>query len=209
MAKVDDYQQSFDLAADEILAGEFSQVAQNAGADLATDGSYLELKYYGRPVRVTAGEITVSAQDEGPELPLAEQALVLHYLARAKGHEPTGEWITFREVPSGEFYWSAFVKRAKDPLVGFFGSRPELLEELAPLVGGEPALDTAGDVAMRVWAFPKVPLLLQIYAGDEEFPAEGNVLFDRTVDKYLSTEDCALTAGLPIYKMMALARSRG
>ncbi len=209
MAKVDDYQQSFDLAATALEERNFLDVSRRSGAKMADDGAYMDLAYFGRPVRITAGKFTVSVRDTGPELPLAEQALVLHYLVNADGSEPKGDWITFREVPSGEFYWSAFVKRAKDPLVGFFGQRPELLYELAPMVGGRKAEDAAGDAAVMVLAFPRVPLLLQIWAGDEEFPAEGNVLFDRTVDRYLSTEDCALTAGLPIYKMMAIARSKG
>ncbi len=208
MARVDDYQMSFDLAARELAGRDFAELARRAGASWNQEQGFLEMDYLGRPLRVGADPITVQARDQGPELPLAEQALVLHYLVRARGSEPKGNWITFREVPSGEFYWSAFVKRAKEPLVGFFGSRPGLLLELAPLVGGSPAPDLAGDTAVVVRAFPRVPLLLQLWEGDDEFPAEGNLLFDETVAEYLSTEDIALTAGLPIYKMMALARQR-
>lgn len=208
MARVDDYRMSFDLAAQQLAERNFLDVARRAGARPADDASYCELDYYGRPVRITHQPMTVSALDDGPEIPLAEQALILHYLVNADGSEPQGEWVTFREVPSGEFYWSAFVKRAKDPLVGFFGHQPELLLELAPLVGGRPTQEVSGDAVVIVQAFPRVPLLLQLWAGDDEFPADGNVLMDRTIAGYLSTEDIALAAGLPIYKMMALARAR-
>lgn len=206
MARVDDYKMSFDLAAEEIGKRNFKEIADLAGAELGSDQKSLTLSYYGRSLRVDCQPMAVTTLDDGPELPLAEQALVLHYLVNASGKEPTGQWITYREVPSGEFYWSAFVKRAKAPLVNFFGERPELLLKLAPLVGGEPAEDLAGDAAVIVRAFPKVPLFLQLWAGDDEFPADGNVLFDQTVSGYLSTEDIALAAGLPIYKMMAMAR---
>ena len=57
-------------------------------------------------------------------------------------------------------------------------------------------------------AFPRVPLMLQLWEGDEEFPPDGNVLMDPTISGYLSTEDVALTAGLPIYKMMAMAHQK-
>jgi hypothetical protein len=208
MAKVDDYQQSFDLAAAELIKRNFNDVASRAGAQAAGDGSFLELGYYGRPVKVETNPMNVYATDDGPEVPLAEQALILHYLTNADGSEPGGDWITFREVPSGEFYWSAFVRRAKNPLVGFFGERPELLTELGPLVGGEAKPEMSGDTVVLVKAFPRVPILLQLWRGDDEFPADGNLLFDKTISNYLSTEDVALAAGLPIYKMMALARSR-
>jgi hypothetical protein len=207
MARVDDYKQSFELAAQELAGRNWLDVARRAGAEHHED--HLALEYYGRPVRVGKDPVTVVAQDEGSEIPLAEQALILHYLVNADGSEPEGQWVTFREMPSGEFYWSAFVKRAKDPLVGFFSSRPKLLLELAPLVGGRPVEDVPGDAAVAVRAFPRVEFVLQLWEGDEEFPPEGNILMDPVTSHYLSTEDIALAAGLPIYKMMALARQRG
>jgi hypothetical protein len=208
MARVDDYQQSFDLAADELKTRNFLDVARRAGAQHAEDGESMEFAYYGRPVKVTRDPVEVAHLDDGPEIPIAEKALILHYLVNADGSEPKGEWITFREVPSGEFYWSAFVKRAKSPLVGFFGERPQLLLELAKGVGGQPAGDQAGDAAVIVQAFPRVPFMLQLWEGDDEFPPDGNVLMDPTISGYLSTEDVALAAGLPIYKMMAMAHQK-
>ncbi|MFZ5586494.1 MAG: DUF3786 domain-containing protein [Thermodesulfobacteriota bacterium] len=207
MPRVDDYQLSYDLAAQELLAMDWTQVARRSGAEASADGQALMLDYYGRPLTVAraGGAVSVAHRDDGPALPLAEQALVLHYLARSDGTPPAGEWITFREVESGEFYWSAFVKRAKSPLVGFFGERPQLLKDLAPLVGGREG-GGAGDASVIVRALPRVELLLVLWAGDEEFPADGNVLMDKHIGHYLNTEDVALAAGLPIYKMMALAR---
>jgi hypothetical protein len=198
MARVDDYQMSFDLAAKELAQMKPEEVADRAGLEAPEDG-VLRLNYFGRPVRVSLEPAVVEHLDDGPEIPLAEKALVLHYLARADGRPITGEWITYREVESGEFYWSAFVKRAKAPLVGFFGHQPKKLLELAPKVGGRPTEQTA-DVTVIIQAFPRVELLLQLWEGDDEFPAEGNVLFDRSIGGYLSTEDIALTAGLPYIK---------
>lgn len=208
MARVDDYQQSFDLAVDELKTRNFLDVARRAGAKHAEDGESMEFAYYGRPVKVTRQPIEVTHLDQGPEIPIAEKALILHYLVNADGAEPKGEWITFREVPSGEFYWSAFVKRAKSPLVGFFGERPQLLLELAQGVGGQPAQGQAGDAVVIIQAFPRVPFMLQLWEGDDEFPPDGNVLMDPTISGYLSTEDVALAAGLPIYKMMAMAHQK-
>jgi hypothetical protein len=207
MARIDDYQMSFDLAAKELAGRDSARVAKLAGAEPLSEGGGLTLAYYGRPLKVTWDLMTVEVLDEASPLPLAEQALVLHYLNNADGVPPAGQWVTFREVEAGEFYWSAFVKRAKAPLVKFFGARPELLLELAPKVGGlsgGAAEAQAGDTSVVVRAFPHVEFLLVLWAGDEEFPPEGNVLMDNNVGHYLSTEDVALAAGLPIYKMMAL-----
>ena len=205
MARVDDYQKSFDLAAEELATRDWTAMPGLAGVTLGEDARYVDMAYLGRPVRITVDPVTVTATDDGPEIPLAEQALVLHYLVNADGTPQSGNWITYREVEAGEFYWSAFVKRAKAPLVGFFGERPEMLTDLAPLVGGEGQGET-GDVSVIVRAFPFVPIMLVLWKGDEEFPPDGNLLFDESIGHYLSTEDIALTAGMPIYKMMALSR---
>lgn len=205
MARVDDYQMSFDLSAQHLAKRDWPEVALFTGLELAPDSSYLLGDYYGRPLKIEANPVRVVLMDDGPPMPLAEQALVLHYLERADGTLPSGEWVTFREMESGEFYWSAFVKRAKDPLVKFFGERPELLKELAPLVGGRQDGE-AGHVSMVVRALPRAEFLLVLWEGDEEFPPDGNVLMDRNLGHYLSTEDIALAAGMCIYKMMALAR---
>ena len=184
MPRVDDYQMSFDLAARELAGRDPKDVARLAGAEPLAEGGGLTLAYYGRPLKVGWDPITVAAQDDAPPLPLAEQALVLHYLQNADGALPAGQWITFREVESGEFYWSAFAKRAKDPLVKFFGARPGLLSELAPKVGGTPGGDT-GDASAIIQAFPLVSFLMVLWAGDEEFPPEGNVLMDKNIGLYL------------------------
>ena len=207
MARVDDYKMSFDLAAEKLVDQDFGDLAKRAGAEPVDGGAALTMKYYGRPVKVTKDPMTVEHLDEGPEIPLAEQALILHYLANADGALPSGEWITYREVESGEFYWSAFVKRAKAPLLKLCGENAKLLTELAPEVGGEGPGDS-GDASAVIRAFPNVPIMLIVYEGDDEFPADGNVLFDRTIEHYFNTEDIAWAAGMPIYKMMAIYYSR-
>jgi hypothetical protein len=45
-----------------------------------------------------------------------------------------------------------------------------------------------------------------VWEGDDEFPAEANILFDAAVGDYLSPEDAAWLASLAVYRLMALAR---
>jgi hypothetical protein len=53
---------------------------------------------------------------------------------------------------------------------------------------------------------PQVPLRLILWAGDDEFAPEANILFDDTAGEILSPEDAAWLAGMLVYRMMALAR---
>ena len=59
---------------------------------------------------------------------------------------------------------------------------------------------------MKVLALPRVPVVLSLWKGDDEFPPEGNVYFDASVSSYLSTEDIAYLAGATVYRVIGMAR---
>jgi hypothetical protein len=130
--------------------------------------------------------------------------LLLHYLITARGVPVEEEWITFREVPSGSFYHAAFVKRAIAPLQKCFGENPSLLAEIARVIGQVSPLP--GDVALKIFALPRVPIVLSLWRGDDEFPPEANLYFDQSISTYLSTEDIAYISGATVYKVIGIAR---
>ena len=49
--------------------------------------------------------------------------------------------------------------------------------------------------------FPKVPLAVVLWRGDDEFPPEVNILFDRTANSVLRTEDLAICGALTVSKL--------
>jgi len=49
-----------------------------------------------------------------------------------------------------------------------------------------------GDMGLKISVFPKVPLTLILWSGDEDFPPDLNILFDATIKEFLSTEDVAV-----------------
>ena len=53
-----------------------------------------------------------------------------------------------------------------------------------------------GDASFRIDILPKVGGLVVLHAGDEELPAEANILFDDEIVNYLPLEDVAVLAGL-------------
>ncbi len=121
--------------------------------------------------------------------------LLLHYLEKQlKGLAGlAGEWISFKELESGEAYYPAFRKRAIDPILRKHGSNPQgLFMVLDKGIGRK--IDQA-DAAVEVEAFAGVPILVEIWKGDEEFGPEANLLFDRSIIKIFCTEDVAVLGG--------------
>jgi hypothetical protein len=47
-----------------------------------------------------------------------------------------------------------------------------------------------------------------LWKGDEEFPPEGNILFDRSIIGVLSAEDVAWLSGMVVYPMIGRAMKK-
>jgi len=211
MAKIDDYKTAIELARAGLTEKNPKRIADLCGASFepGSDGkAALHLDFLARGITITWPELILSFSASGDELPIQEQILVLHYLNGAKGATPTGQWVAYQEIPDGKFYLDAFVRRAKNPMVQVFGNRPELLVRLAGERYGAQPLNQ-GDLSMRVQALPMVPVLLILWRGDDEFPPEGTILFDRNVSEILSAEDIAWLAGMIIYPLIGMAKSPG
>jgi hypothetical protein len=205
MPRSDDYKAAIALAVAELQQINPKRLENRTGAqhfvEDANEG--LIVPYFGQARRITWPEVGVSPGDGAGEISLPEQILILHYLLNASGEPLTDRTIDFRQVPEGGFYWSAFVSRAKKPLLSTFGQDLALYAKVAPMLGGEPL--PLGDAAARFMAFPRVPVTHVLWGGDEEFPPEATILFDETIPGYLPTEDIAALAGVSVYRLMGAA----
>lgn len=208
MARIDDYKTAVELGRSDLKEVNPKRIADMTGASFEPDAggkAILGLNFLAREVAITWPELTISFKMSGDELPLQEQVLLLHYLRGAKGATPTGQWIAYQEVPDGKFYLDAFVRRAKNPMVQVFGHQPEELVRLATQRYGATALDQ-GDLSVRIQALPLVPVALILWRGDDEFPPEGTILFDRNIPEILSAEDIAWLAGMIVYPLIGMAK---
>jgi hypothetical protein len=211
MPRIDDYKQALLLAKDALKTVGGGKAAQMGGGVMERDGGGREivrLRFLGKEIRILWSEMSLS-RDPDQEMPLQEQILVLHYLKGCyeKGGPLSGEWIAFQDIPDGKFYLDAFLRRAKIPLLQSFGHQPERLTELAAKAyGARPFVH--GDVSVLVQALPMVPVALVLWKGDEEFPPEANLIFDRSVRDLLSAEDVAWLSGMIVYPLIGMARKK-
>ncbi len=137
--------------------------------------------------------------ENGSEVYPFLSVLILHYLVGAGEGSISGEWISFREFEGGDAYFGSFTDRSLVPLKNAFENHSDLLAPAAEPLGGEPI--EFGDVGMRVPVFPRLPLAVVLWRGDEEFPPEVNILFDKTANSILRTEDLAICGALTVSKL--------
>jgi Domain of unknown function (DUF3786) len=202
MARTDDFQQARDLAAQELAREDLQTIARRAGFEASATNA-LQASFLDRVYRIAYPAFTFSnPTDPSAQVPLQEQVLILHYL---KGCRPVlrNQWVAYRELPGAGFYFGAFVKRAIEPLKKVFGQNvPALIRAGAKL--GASSIET-GDAGLQFAPLPYAPLQIIVWQGDEEFPAEANILFDASAGEYLSPEDAAWLASLTVYRLMALS----
>ncbi len=207
MSREDDYRAARTLAIEELKTCDIKQCCVSAKLEIKNKSAgerQVIFPYINQRYILNIDDKTIAFEEDAGRPSLPEQVLMLHYLLKAKAIPFSGELITFREVPSGTFYYQAFFKRAVAPLVKGFGSCPSLLDRVADIIGE--IVPSPADRALKIAVLPLIPVILSIWEEDEEFPAEGNVYFDTTISSHLSTEDIAYAGSAAVYTALGIAR---
>ena len=207
MSREDDYRAARALAIEELTHCDIKQHCVTAKLEIknkSTGGQQVIFPYINRRHVLNIDGKTIAFEEDAGRPTLPEQVLMLHYLLKAQAIPFSGELITFREVPSGTFYYQAFFKRAIAPLVKGFGSHPSLLDQVADLIGK--IVPSPADRTLKIVVLPRIPVILSVWKEDEEFPAQGNVYFDTTISSHLPTEDIAYAGSAAVYTALGIAR---
>jgi hypothetical protein len=180
---------------------------RKSGALYSRGENSVAIKYLNRNYRISipGGEVSFTGSNEA--VPLRDKILILHYFIRASGIPLTGKMITYKEVQEGINYYPTFFKRTIDPVLNNFKDEPQKLIDVARELGGKKT--DYGDTAVTVSAFPYVPLTIVLWRGDKEFPPEGNIMFDSTIQEYLPTEDITILCEMIAWKLVKLLQTGG
>lgn len=204
------YELAYRLAGEQLAKIEdIEQQCLKSGAryQVVDSRKVIIIEYLNQPHQITLPEIDISLKDSEEEVPLKDKILILHYLTQAKGTPLTNKVIAYKELPEGTSYFPTFYKRAVKPLLDYFGKEPHLLMDTAAKLGGQET--DYGDTSVTINAFCRVPITLVLWRGDEEFPPEGNILFDSTIPDYLSTEDINVLCEAIAWRLVKLSKAKG
>ncbi len=199
------YELAYRLAGEQLAGiGDIERQCLKGGARYQVIGSrkVIILDYLNQSYEITFPDVEISLVGGGLEVPVKDRILMVHYLVQATGTPVSNRAITYKELPEGTIYFPTFAKRAIKPIVDNFGREPERLLDVAPGLGGHRA--DYGDVAVTMNAFKQVPITFVLWRGDEEFPPEGNIIFDSTISEYLSTEDINVLCEVIAWRLVKL-----
>jgi hypothetical protein len=211
LARIDDYREAFRLACQELATVNLHRICSLSGAVCFEDKNgnpAIRIPFMNQDHLIhLEPEVDVTLQGNGEPVPLPEKILILHYLLTARGESLQQNPITFRQVEEGPFYYSAFVRRALDPLAQTFGGEPQGLLDCGYELGALP--DELGDASITLKPLPRVPVTFVIWGGDDELPPQANILFDQSIVSYLPTEDIAVLSSMIVYRLIRIKQRQG
>jgi len=118
-------------------------------------------------------------------------------------------WVPFRELKNAGPFAPAFEKNILKPLAATFEGKPDKLREAAQALGGE--MLSQADVGFILQCFVCITMQFLFWDGDDEFPAQANILFDYSATDYIHVESTVTlaTEGLVRLKKAAGLPLRG
>jgi len=155
-------------------------------------GGQVPFRAFGTNCLLNLDSLALTLSASGKEMKPGDQILVLHYLLCDVPVQPTGELITFRDLPAGQFYWQPFLSRSIEPLLKRINNNLETLKTNLKRFDFE--ITTEGDFSASVHALGKIYARLVYHLGDEEFPPAAEILFDSSIRRIYNSEDVAFLA---------------
>lgn len=173
--------------------------------ELKKEGNYLVLTHFGRKlgIRMEDGEIhpleDKKSVDNGTKMNLYN---LLYYSKETAFFR--NQWVPFRNVRGAGPFASAFEAHVLKPFALTFSGKTEILKAAAKKLGGDPVKQ--GDAGYILKAFDCIPMQYLFWDGDEEFPAQSNILFDYSVTDYIHVES---TVSLAVQGVVSLIDAAG
>jgi hypothetical protein len=171
------YEAAISKAWEDILPCDFLEISRNSGVPFDIEDSKFNMAFLGEEYLISPLQKTVKTP-EGQDVYSFLSVLLLHYLANARDLELTEKLLSFRELEGGDVYYS---------------SEPETLRLTGEKIGAKAG--DHGDVSIVLDAFPRIPITVILWEGDEEVPPSSNMLFDSSIKELLPTEDVAVIGG--------------
>ena len=179
-------------------------VAYRSGAMIDPQGN-LRVEFLRREYVIDHAEWGVKRADDGAAPPSLMQSLILTYLYQSDGTPPIDRWLGFRELPNGLFYAQAFQGYTGGELVRDLNGDVAAFKAASEKLQG--ATLAIGDAGYTFQVLPRLKLAVIMWAGDDEFPSQAQVLFQETAPHYLITDGLAIVGSLLVGQIVKAAKA--
>ncbi|MFA6222989.1 MAG: DUF3786 domain-containing protein [Desulfomonilaceae bacterium] len=173
----------------EDLAGRsVEKVLKQPGVGLSQDGHSYEVKFLNALYLVDPLGRRIVEINPNPINPLSEefQILLIRYLVADYSGPIAGKEISEKDLQGGVTFFQGPHALHVSPIVKMYGSGPDAFEKRGRELGAVPSAH--GDKGMTFFPFPEIPVTYVLWKEDDEFPASATILFDKSIEKWLSLD---------------------
>ena len=163
------------------------QEASRRLTDIQWDGKEFYVNLLGRAYAIAHPVYAIRALDGGNVPPLPTQTFLLRYLLEGRTVAAVGNWLTFREMPWGELYIKPYTGRVLTRAAFTFGTRVASFAAAIEKLGARKLRH--GDAGYEVELLPWYFMQILVWAGDEEFPPNSQILYSDNFAEGFSAED--------------------
>jgi hypothetical protein len=162
------------------------EVCRRSGAQFdVTTGSYaisFLLERYRVSTRAKNVELLPrAASSAAPSIDL--QVILITYLLNAQEIPLAQRLVAGSSLKGGKTFFQGAHRFPVEPLVERYGMDPTGFLDKGLSLGA--AQEGYGDAGLRFLALPRIPVVMVLWQGDEEFPARLSVLFDASIERHL------------------------
>ena len=199
MARVDNYAVQASLARQRFL--NYDQQALIRKLQLKYDEDHLYTTMLGEAYRIhrRTGDIQRQFRDNWVDANSFSETLTLLDLVCDSRED---RYLRFRWKNMNDFglmFHTNLLEQAKDPWADSFEQDPEGFRRACEALGGIPF--EKGDIAYILEVFDGLPLVIQLWFGDEEFPAGLRFLWDENALMYIKYETMHYAKGLLLQRI--------
>ena len=113
------------------------------------------------------------------------------------------DWVRFDRLKDTSPFSKAFQKAAIEPFSRMFSGHVKELSQACEKLGGRKL--PWSDAGYELEAFACIPVRFLFWDGDEEFPAQGNILFDTSATDFIHGESVVTIAAIGLNRIAKLA----
>jgi hypothetical protein len=129
---------------------------------------------------------------------------IVHYLLSARAIEPKQEWISEKDIPGGSTFFRGPHQIPTELIAERYADDVPAFCRRCEKLGGT-RLEMA-DAAYRFTITARIPVAVLFWQGDDDFPAEAKILFDRTIAVHLASDIIYALAVEICHKIAGAAR---
>ena len=111
---------------------------------------------------------------------------IVHYLLHSKESKIKNQWISEKEIPGGDLFFTVSHEIPTSLISGRYSNDIHGFKRRCEQLQGIP-LDMA-DASYRFNITPRIPVAVLFWDGDEDFPPESKMLFDKSIAGLLAPD---------------------